>query len=692
LSRENKLFLFLAVLFSVAFILLIYRAYIIQVVRHEKLQDYSSSNDEVIKTVRGKRGSIFDRNGEPLVISEAKIDIAVDPKGIIEKDEMAVVLSKITGTDTKKTYETLNKKGRFYFIKKNAEYEVVKAVKDYKNSIKKSIRELKLSKKTDAPEYLKLNNILKDLGHVIFYEGYKRSYPQGRMLANVLGFVQKNEDVGLEGIEMAYDKFLAGKERKIRRLTIPSTGESILEIDKEIDTDPSADIYLTIDSRIQFIAEEELTAMMEKTKAVLGAVVVMEPATGKIIAMANYPSYEPENYFNFSPKERRNFAIANLFEPGSTFKVFSILGVINENLAKPGELINGENGRFMFGRKWVRDSHPNQMMTIRDVVVKSSNIGTIKLADRLSKEQLYNYFTMFGFGQKTKINIPGESSTRIRPYSEWYPIDKGTISFGQGISTNMVQLTRAYSTIYNGGVLWQPVLVDKIVNPVDGRIVFQTVPEPKRITFNYNSDKKMVSMLEGVVDEGTAKTAALRGIKVGGKTGTSQIFDFKTKKYSSEKVVCSFIGAVPSNDPAFVIMVLIEQPEGREFGGTIAAPVFKRIAERSLPIQGIFVEKKESERYVIPDLAVTDITGESVESDPNSQKDTPSSMEYVKVPSFLKSDTAKALESANRAGLDILFSGGVAGKVVKQYPEPGKFVPFGTVITLQTEELTNENE
>jgi len=692
LSRENKLYLAVSILLSIAFVLLIYRAYIIQVVRHQKLQEYSVKHDEKVKTVKGKRGSIFDRNGEPLVMSEAKMDIAVDPQGVVEKDEMAVILSKTTGIDPKKAYEIMHRKGNFHFVMKNAEYETVQALKNHERSVRKTLRELKLQKKTETPEYKKLTSILNDFGAVIYYEGYRRVYPQGRMLANVLGFVQRNDDVGLEGIEMAYDKFLAGKERTIRRLKIPGTGHSILEIDKEIDTDPSADVYLTIDSRIQFIAEEELAAMMEKTKAAWGGVVVMEPSSGKILAMANYPTYEPDNYFKFSPKDRRNFTIANLFEPGSTFKVFSILAVINENLAKPGEMIYGENGKFKFGRKWVRDSHPNQYMSIKDVVVQSSNIGTIKLADRLSKEQLYDYFSMFGFGQKTKINIPGESFTALRHHSKWYPIDKGTISFGQGVSTNMVQMVRAYSSIYNGGVLWQPVLVDKVVNPKDGKIIFQTVPEPKRISFNYNSDKQMVSMLEGVVEEGTAKGAALRGIKVGGKTGTSQVFDFVKKEYSQQKSVCSFIGAVPSNDPAFVIMTVIDEPAGREFGGTVAAPLFKRIAERALPIQGIFVDKKESERYVIPDVAASDTTGGSVENDPDSPKEPQSSMEYIKVPNFLKNDASKALQSANRAGLDILFSGDAAGKVVKQYPEPGKYVPFGTVITLQTEEPADENE
>ncbi len=692
MPRESKLYLFFAVFISLAFILLIYRAYIIQIIRHEKLQEYST-NDEVVKIIKGKRGTIYDRNGEPLAVSEPKIDIAVDSKNIIEKDEMAVIISKSLKLDIKKVHEILNRNGHFYYLLKNAEYDSVKGLKEQKNSVRKKLKEMKASKEFDKELQDKYLNMLRDFGFIIYLEGYQRTYPQGKMLANVLGFVQKNDDVGLEGIEMSYDKFLAGQEKKLRRLTIPSTGESTLEIDKELDESKSADIHLTIDSRIQFIAEEELAKMMGKTKANWGGVVVMEPSTGKILAMANYPTYEPDKYFKYSPKERRNYTIANLFEPGSTFKVFSILAVLNENLAKPGEMIFGENGRFSFGRRWVRDSHPHEWMTIRDIVINSSNIGTIKLADRLSREQLYDYFTAFGFGTKTKINLPGESFKPIRPAEKWYPIDKGNISFGQGISVNMVQMARAYASIYNGGVLWQPVIVDKIVNPVNEKILFQTVPEPKRINFKFSSDKRMVSMLEGVVEEGTAKSAMLEGIKAGGKTGTSQIYDFTAKKYSWDNVVCSFIGAVPSNDPAFVIMVVIEQPEGREFGGTVAAPVFKNVAARSLPLYGIYVDKKAKDRSIIPDMPGKDITGIAVEASSEKDEGEAGAMDFIKIPNFMKSDSTKALQTANKAGLDVLFSGDPSRKIVNQYPAPGEFVPFGTVIMLETEEpRTNEND
>lgn len=688
MARERVLYLFVSLILAVAFILLIYRAYIIQIVRHEKLHEYST-NDEVVKIVKGKRGSIYDRNGEKLAHSEAKIDIAVDPKGIKRKDDMAVILSEILGRDVKEIYKILNRKGRFYYLKKDASFETVRRLKSHKSRLRKELKKLKKESGDNGEEIEKLKDIIRGFNFVIFYEGYKRAYPQGKMLANVLGFVQRNEDKGLEGIEMSYDKFLVGKERKIRRLTIPSTGQSTLEIEKEINENPSSDVYLTIDGRMQYIAEEELEKMMEKSKAKWGGVVIMDPASGKILAMANYPTFDPSKYYKFSASKRRNYSVANLFEPGSTFKVFSILGVINENLVKPGELIFGENGRFMFGKRWVRDSHEHQWMTVKDIVVNSSNIGTIKLADRLTSKQLFDYFADFGFGLKTKINLPGESSRPVRSYKKWYPIDKGNIAFGQGISVNMVQLVRAYASIYNGGILWQPTIVDKIVNPETEKIIFQTVPEPKRIKFNYNSNRRMIKMLEGVVDEGTAKSAKLKGVKVGGKTGTSQIYDFKKKKYSWSRVVCSFIGAVPSNDPEFVMMVVIEEPEGREFGGTVAAPVFRNIAKRILPMRGILVEAEKDDVAVIPEFHSVDVTGSVVE-----KKDgvTVGPLDYIKVPSFVKMKVSQAIHLASKSGLDVMIAGESTGNISSQYPEAGAHVPFGTVVTIEIEEELNEEE
>ena len=414
----------------------------------------------------------------------------------------------------------------------------------------------------------------------------------------------------------------------------------------------------------------------------------MEPSSGKILAMANYPTFEPEHFGRFPAENKRNYTVSNLFEPGSIFKAFSILAVLNENLAKPGEMVFGENGSFIFGKKLVRDSHPNKWMTIRDVIVTSSNIGTIKFADRLSNKQLYDYFSLMGFGQKSGINISGEANRAIRDYKKWYPIDKGNIAFGQGISVNMVQMARAYSAIYNGGVLWKPVLVDKIVGKNSEKVF---IPEPKRINFEYKSDKKIIDMLGGVVSDphGTARTARLKGVEIGGKTGTSQIYDPIAKKFSWNKVVCSFVGAAPNNDPKFVMIVVVDEPAGREFGGSAAAPVFRDIAARILPKFDVFVEKNDKEKEAVSEYVGTDITGDSSEIEiPEIES------YYVKVPDFTKRNSIDAITVAGNKNLDILFVGNPAGskRIVSQSPKAGETVMTGTIVTLYIEEEEENNE
>ncbi len=691
MSRENKLFLFISIIIFALFIGAIFRAYQIQILRHEALDKYSKQYDEVVRTIKSRRGSIFDRNGDFLAVSEPKVDIAVDSAGIKEKNGMALVIGEVLKEDPKRILKILQRKGHFYYLKRNADYQTVKNLKEQPSILREKLRELNKLENVNPAEIKMLTQMIADFRFVIYQDGYRRVYPQGKMLSNVLGFVQRNEDIGLEGIEMSYDRYLVGKERKIRRLRVPGSGQVAIEVEKEVSTSPGANLFLTVDSRIQYIAEEELYKMMEQTQAEWGGVVIMDPASGKILAMANYPTYDPERYGEYTFRERRNYAVANLFEPGSTFKVFSLIAVMNENLVKPGELIYGENGRFMFGRRWVRDTHPHQYMTLRDIIINSSNIGTIKLADRLSSEDLYNYLISFGFGERSRINLPGESFSELRHYKRWYPIDKANISFGQGVATNMVQNVRAYASIYNGGVLWQPTIVDRIEDPATGKIIFQTVPEPKRISFNYNSDKSMVKMLEGVVDDGTARRAAIPGIRVGGKTGTSQKFDFEKGVYSFTKVVCSFIGAVPSNDPAMVMMVVIDEPKGRYYGGTAAAPVFRNIAVRALPLLGIMVEGGEvsSEAFEFSEKITKDMTSGLLKEKEEGKEVTP--LSFVEVPDFRDIDATRAVQTGNRSGLNLVVSGSPAGVVTGQYPEKGEIVPFGTVIVIETGEDKDED-
>lgn len=708
MDTGRKIYLIFAVVILVLFFVVIGRFYYLQVVKHADRMDKIENSVE-FSVVRGKRGTIYDRNGNPLAMSEVKVSIAVDPAGIVNKEFLADIISENLGMSKKEVLEILrkNKKknGRsnhYEVLKNDVDYGEYKALKNAVNEAKN--KESKISKSTakGSEEKKRADELLSDLNRIIYEKSFKRVYPQGKLLANVLGFVQANKNPteegpeGLEGIELRYDSMLAGEKVEIKqnKLTKKRIYDDDIDIESEIgDSKKGSDIYLTIDSEIQFIAEEELAKMVEKVHAKWGGVVIMEPYSGKILAMANYPTYEPERYREYPIENKRNFAVSDLFEPGSTFKSFSILAVLNENLAKPGELVYGENGSFIFGKKLVRDSHPNQWMTIRDVVVNSSNIGTIKFADRLTNEQLYNYFTMFGFGQKSGINIPGESNKPIRDYKKWYPIDKGNLSFGQGLSVNMVQLARAYSAIYNGGVLWKPVLVDKIVGKNSEKVF---IPEPKRINFEYKSDKKIIEMLEGVVSDehGTAKRARLKGVEVGGKTGTSQIYDPALKKYSWNRVVCSFAGAVPNNDPKFVMVVVIDEPKGKEYGGTVAAPVFKEIAERALPKFDVFVYKSEKDKDKIPEYVTTDMTGSVIELE-DSEIASEIGSDYVKIPNFRNVGSNDALAIANDKNLEVVFIGNPVNnrKIVGQSPKAGEVVLAGTVVSLDVEEeKNNEND
>ena len=708
MDTGRKIYLVFAFIILVLFFVVIGRFYYLQVVKHADRMDKIENSVE-FSVVRGKRGTIYDRNGNPLAMSEVKVNIAVDPAGVVNKEFLADIISENLGMGKKEVLEILkkNKKknGRsnhYEVLKQDVDYGEYKALKNAVNEAKNKESKISKSEAKGSQEKKQADELLSDLNRIIYEKSFKRVYPQGKLLANVLGFVQANKNPteegpeGLEGIELRYDSMLAGAKVQVKqnKLTKKRIYEDDIDIESEIgDSKKGSDIYLTIDSEIQFIAEEELARMVEKVHAKWGGVVIMEPYSGKILAMANYPTYEPERYREYPIENKRNFAVSDLFEPGSTFKSFSILAVLNENLAKPGELVFGENGSFIFGKKLVRDSHPNQWMTIRDVVVNSSNIGTIKFADRLTNEQLYNYFTMFGFGQKSGINIPGESNKPIRDYKKWYPIDKGNLSFGQGLSVNMVQLARAYAAIYNGGVLWKPVLVDKIVGKNSEKVF---IPEPKRINFEYKSDKKIIEMLEGVVSDehGTAKRARLKGVEVGGKTGTSQIYDPALKKYSWNRVVCSFAGAVPNNDPKFVMVVVIDEPKGKEYGGTVAAPVFKEIAERALPKFDVFVYKSEKDKDKIPEYVTTDMTGSVIDLE-DSEIASEVGSDYVKIPNFKNVGSNDALAIANDKNLEVVFIGNPINnrKIVGQSPKAGEVVLAGTVVSLDVEEeKNNEND
>ncbi len=683
MKRGKVLLLVFALILVASYLAIITESYHIQVVEHNSFLKRSERSAKVKMTVIGKRGAIYDRSGEPLALSEPKLDLWVDPKSIGYKREMAGVLAEITGEPVQKLYTVLTKNRHYALITRDAPYDWQKL---FKRARKKAVRALSEAKKkgVNKQELQKLTDIIKDFRMVRFEFGYKRVYPQQKLLSNVLGFVRRSDLKGLDGLEYRLNSLLTGKTVTIERFKNAVGKQAVREVKKEMKNNSGKSVYLTIDSRIQYIAEKELAAMVEKVHARWGCVTIMNPADGKIIALANYPNYLPAQFYKTKPNHRRNYAVANLFEPGSTMKVFSILSVLNHNLVKPGELIYGENGLFRFGHRTIHDHEKLQWLTVKDIVVHSSNIGTVKLADRLTKKELYDSLVSFGFGEKSGIDISGESYSPLRSYKKWYPIDKANIAFGQGVMVNSLQMVRAFAAIYNNGVLWKPRIVDKIVDVETGKELFHSIPEPDRVTFRYNSNKKMADMLEAVVEEGTARRAHIPGVSVGGKTGTSQKYDSSKHRYSWKRVVASFIGAVPNENPAMIMMVVIDEPEGREFGGSVAAPVFREVAKQSLPLLGIYlpkeseVVKKNHSRSVNLDSDMTDFI-------PDKKKmDIPEG--FVVMPTIEGLTLKNADVLLREIGLEIVYPKDDNLRITKQSPAPKDIVPVGTVVTYSVEE------
>ncbi|HSA32215.1 MAG TPA: penicillin-binding transpeptidase domain-containing protein [bacterium] len=692
MKREKRIFGAFAALVGIFFLVVLYRTYHIQIQRHEELDRYSSSS-EVVKKIKARRGAIYDRNGAVLAISEPRVDLAVDPNGIKMKKEMAAFLAREAGLNESEVFRTLGKKSNFRYLRKNVPYETVRAVYEERTATAARLRELERRRGRDDADESERRRLARwgaDLNYVILVDGFNRIYPQGKMLSNVLGWVSKESGEGLGGIESSFNRYLSGGELQVRRLYIPGSGEGALEIDKELESGQAGDIYLTIDSAIQAIAEEELDRMLEKKPALWGGAVVMDPATGRILAMANSPGFDPEEYQKVPLDKRRNYAISSLFEPGSTMKAFTILAAMNEDLVRDGEMFNGHNGVFKFGGRLINDHDKRGLMTLEEVVVYSSNIGTVLIVDRLPAEKMHDYLVRFGFNERSGVQLPGESFKAIRPYQRWFPIGKANIAFGQGLLVNMVQMARAMSALVNGGVFWQPTIVDRIVDPATGRPLLDLVPSFTRMDLRHNVDKKMLAMLRAVVTKGTGGASQLKGIPVGGKTGTSQKYDPVKKAYSKEASVCSFLGFAPADNPKLVIMVVIDEPKGREFGGTVAAPVFREIARRVLPLFGVYGEKDAKEIAPFPRMAAEEalapITGgaEGVEE--------VSALEVVAIPVTEGMPVARAVYTLNQAGLDVVVSGSASGTVKRQFPKGGDSVLYGTSVVIESDESMEEEE
>lgn len=528
-----------------------YRMYELTVVEGEEHRRASKQVKCHDRTEMAYRGVILDREGVALATSTPAEWISRE-KGYVYEASHAAELAPLLGMDRAALDKTLRTgNDGFRWIARGVDVDSATAVRQLR---------------------------IRGIG---LHSSQRRSYPQGNVAAHLIGFVNIDAK-GIEGLESSFDEEIRGKPVTVHACK-DIYGRVFLRNGDLAGINRGANIHLTIDTTLQSIAETELSAQVEETGAVGGAVVVLDPRTGEILAMANAPGYDPNDVAHSTGNQRRNRAVTDLFEPGSTMKPFVVAGALDAGLIEEDEEFFCENGAWKIeGRRSpVRDTHQYGWLHTTDVLRVSSNICTAKIGFKLGGRRTYDYLYDFGFDRTNDTGVPYEVRGLVpKPPEEWRANRLATISFGQGISVNALQLATAYGALANEGRRMKPRLVSKVTDQYSGVVDFNPI-EVERQVVKPEVARAVSRMLETVVSaEGTAKRAAIEGVRVAGKTGTAQ--KAENGGYSKDRWLASFAGFLPADDPRLVIVVLVDEPKGSHYGGVVAAPVFRRIAEASL--------------------------------------------------------------------------------------------------------------
>ncbi|MSP24534.1 MAG: PASTA domain-containing protein [Myxococcales bacterium] len=522
-----------------------------------------------------KRGTIYDRNGTPLAVTVEVPSISVDAvemlRGIADNYVAARVahyaerVAEALSLPVAEVTEKLARRRRFAWLKRRVTPEEVEAVRALGDTGQRyPVRGLNVEG-----------------------EG-RRFYPNRELAGSVLGFVAPDGQ-GREGVELHLDEALRGRAEEIRGLR-DRAGRLIFS---EGIHDESAlaghDVHLTIDQSLQFIAERELAAALKTHEAKAGSIVVMDPNTGEILAMASGPGFNPNDYGNAEPVNRRNRAAIDLFEPGSTMKVFAMAAALASNSVKPDASIYCEEGHMPIDNVVIHDTHVSKWLSPTQILQVSSNIGIAKIALGLGEAKLHSAYRRFGFGEAPSLPLPGLAVGSLRPRARpWVPVETASAAFGQGVSVTNLQLALGLGALANEGRLLEPILVSKVTDST-GLVLTDATPKVRRRAVGPRASKLVGEMMIAVTEgEGTGIEAAIPGFKVAGKTATAQKSDAKTGRYDDTHFVASFIGYVPADKPKLVITVVIDEPmAGITSGGAVAAPVFRRVAELALRQMGV---------------------------------------------------------------------------------------------------------
>lgn len=531
---------------------LLLRVGYLQVFNNDFLQNQGEIRYARTISVEGARGNILDRNGVVLASSQPSRSIWADPE-----------------------FVDFNEKDKLQQVAKILEIPYKELISKIKNSSSKNFVYLSRNRDLTVGEQIRELNVP---GIGISPES-RRQYPDGPVMAHILGFTDRS-DYGQEGVELAKDYVLSG-QAGARRVIRDRRGRIVDDVWTK-EAEAGQDVQLSIDSRVQFLAYSALSRQVEATKAIAGAVLVADATTGEIIALANVPTYDPNDRSTVLFERMRNRVLTDMFEPGSTMKPFAIAKGLDMGIVDPLTTIQTAPGKLTIGDRTIGDTHNYGLLTVAQVVAKSSNIGTAKIALEIPPATLYDTYSELGFGRAPNIGFPGASSGRMRPAKTWRPIEQATMSYGHGISVSLTQLVRAYTALArNGDVIDLTLFKRSEGTEVKGTQVFK--PETAR--------RMRAMMMDTVRRGGTASNVKVDGYTVAGKTGTA--LKAKNGAYTKD-VVASFVGIVPATQPRFIIAVMVDEPKNGRYGGRVAAPVFNEVAEGALRTLLVSPDDKES--------------------------------------------------------------------------------------------------
>ena len=554
--RANSRIRLLVLAFAGVFVIALGRAAWIQVVDGAGYAAMASKQQRQTIEIPAGRGTIYDRTGEPLAIGEQATTVYADPRNVVAPKKAAVKAAQALGLNPDDLYPSLkDPTKRFVFIERKA--DPVKA---------KELERL-------------------GVAGIGFYPEELRTYPQGRVASQLLGFAG-TDNRGLDGLEGSLDKNLAG--RSGYEIVVRDPAGQAIDVVTSRKERPGKNVVLTIDHQLQATAEQLLSSAVARWNAKGATAIVMDPRTGGILAMANAPTFDANRFTSAPPDERRNRAVTDLYEPGSTFKIVTIAGALEDNVVTP-ESSFVLAPTIKVADRTIREAHVRgtERMTVRQILAESSNVGTITIAkDKLGGPELARWVSRFGFGRTTGSELPGESAGMVLPYDRWSGSTIGTVPIGQGIAVTPLQMVSAYAAIGNGGVMPPAHVVAKI----GGKKVRHG--KGRRIVSEHTADR-MTAMFRDVVLEGTGTEAAIPGYTVAGKTGTAN--KAENGRYVS-KYVASFVGLVPARNPRLAILVMVDEPHGQIWGGVVAAPIFRDLARFALQYLEVPPDAPESKR------------------------------------------------------------------------------------------------